>query len=97
MDLLAPGEECQRMSLDVDGQAACGLDVCHAANANEARAGAVFLCHDSFSVSPEAMLADSKWMSGWTSPETKRESLNEPTTGAGSTMEKTTARPVRNC
>ena len=124
MDLIAPGEECQGVSLDVDGQAACGLDVCQAANANEVSASAVFLGHDRFSLPPEAeavvalliddticpgplkyrhidlthealkhglwalgikaieaMLADSKWMSGWTSPETKRESLNEPTIG----------------
>ena len=95
MDLIAPGEECQGVSLDVDGQAACGLDVCQAANANEVSAGAVFLGHDRFSVPPEAMLADSKWMSGWTSPGTKRESLNEPTTGASPTMDMTSAMPVR--
>ena len=54
MDLIAPGEECQGVSLDVDGQAACGLDVCQAANANEVSASAVFLGHDRFSLSPEA-------------------------------------------
>ena len=47
---IAPGEERQGVSRDVDGQAACGLDVCQAANANEVSAGAVFLGHDRFSV-----------------------------------------------
>jgi hypothetical protein len=61
MDLIAPGEECQGVSLDVDGQAACGLDVCQEANPNEVSASAVFLGHDRFSVRPEAMLADIKW------------------------------------
>jgi hypothetical protein len=95
MDLIAPGEECQGVSLDVEGQAARGLDVCQAADANEVSASAVFWGHDRFSLPPEAMVADSKWIRGWTSPGTRRESLNEPTTGASPTMDMTSAIPIR--
>ena len=54
MDFTAPGEECQGVSLDMDDQAACCLDVCQAANANELSASAVFLGHDRSSLPSEA-------------------------------------------
>src|SRR5262249_55535823 len=38
VNLLAPDEECEGASLDVDGQTACGLDICQAADANEVSA-----------------------------------------------------------
>jgi hypothetical protein len=50
MDLIALGEERQGVSLDMDSQAVCGLDVCQAANADEASAGRVLLSHDKFSL-----------------------------------------------